>query len=96
MQVDGKSLFDGAEQVLVPFDLEIGMKSALHEDAGAAEVEGLLDLLKDHFLRQNVAFCVSHGPVEGAKAAILGAEVGVVDIAIDDVGDDSLGVPALA
>src|SRR4029077_17314185 len=31
-----------------------------------------------------------HGTVEGAEAAVFGAEVGVVDIAIDDVADDSV------
>ncbi len=34
------------------------------------------------------------GAVEGAEGAVLGAEVGVVDVAIDDVGDDALGVEA--
>src|SRR5579863_3237403 len=37
-----------------------------------------------------VAFGVTHGPVESAEAAVFGAEVGVVDIAIDDVADDSV------
>ena len=35
-------------------------------------------------------------PVEGAEGAVLGAEVGVVDVAIDDVGDDALGVQPAA
>jgi quercetin dioxygenase-like cupin family protein len=36
---------------------------------------------------------MAHGPVERAEGAILRAEVRVVDIAVDDVGDDALGVP---
>ena len=65
------------------------MQTALHQDAGAAQVDGLLDLLEDHFLRKNVAFGVAHRAVERAEAAILGAEVRVVDIAVDDVADDA-------
>ena len=32
--------------------------------------------------------------VEGAEGAVLGAEIGVVDVAIDDVGDYAFGVQA--
>ena len=96
VQMDGEALLDAAEEVFVPFDLEIGVQAALHEHAGAAQVEGLLDLVEDGLLRQHVAFGVAHGAVEGAEAAILGAEVGVVDVAVDDVGDDALGMPLAA
>ena len=34
--------------------------------------------------------------VKGAEVAILGAEIGVVDVAIDDVGDHALGMQAAA
>ena len=84
------------KQILVPFDLQIGMQAALHENAGAAQVDGLLDLVEDDFLGQDVAFGVAHGPVEGAEAAVFGAEVGVVDVAVDDVGDDALGMQLAA
>ena len=33
---------------------------------------------------------------EGAEGAVLGADVGVVDIAVDDVADDSVGMEAAA
>ena len=78
--------FDGAEQVLVPLDLEVRVQAALEQDAGAAEVDGLLNFVEDHFAREDVAFLVAHRTVERAEAAVLGAEVGVVDVAIDDVG----------
>jgi hypothetical protein len=96
VQVDGVALLDAAEQVFIPLDLEIGMQPALHQHARAAQVERLLDFREDGFLRQNVAFGVAHGPVEGAEAAIFRAEVGVVDVAVDDVGDHVLGMPAAA
>ena len=63
------------------------MQAALHQDAGAAQVDGFLNLVEDDFLGQDVAFGVAHGTVEGAEAAILGAEIGVVDVAVDDVAD---------
>ena len=96
VQVDREALLDAAEEVFVPLDLEVGVQAALHEDAGAAQIEGLLDLVEDDFLGEHVAFGVAHGAVEGAEGAVLGAEVGVVDIAVDDVGDDALGVPLAA
>src|ERR1017187_199254 len=96
VQVDTEALLDAAEQVFVPLDLEVGMQPALHENAGAAEVDGLLNLLVDSLVGEDVAFGVAHGPVESAEAAELGTEIGVVDVAIDDVGNDSLGVPLAA
>src|ERR1019366_7168048 len=50
----------------------------------------------DRFLGQDVAFRRAGGAIEGAKAAVLRAEVGVVDIAIDDVADHTFGVPLAA
>jgi hypothetical protein len=80
------------------------MESALHQHSGAAEFERLGDLLVDLFEIEDVAFLGSRvlyaslgqRPVKGAEGAVLGAEVGVVDIAIDDVGDYALGVEASA
>ena len=90
------AVLDGPQQVLIPFDLQLGVQAALHQNAGAAQIDGLLDLVEDHFLRMDVAFGVAHGPVEGAEAAIFGAEVGVVDVAVDDVADDAVRVQLAA
>ena len=60
---------------------------------------GLGDLLVDLFEVEDVAFAGPgsfEGAVEGAEGAVLRAEVGVVDVAIDDVGDHALGVQAAA
>ncbi len=96
VQVDAKALLDAAEQIFVPLDPEVGMQPALHENAGAAEIDGLLNFLVNGLVGQDVAFGVAHGPVESAEAAELGTEIGVVDVAIDDVGDDPFGVPLAA
>src|SRR5678815_3803327 len=72
------------------------MQSALHQDAGTAQVDGFLDLAEDRFLRQEVAFGMPQGTVEGAEATIFSAEIGVVDVAVDDVADYALGVQLAA
>ena len=92
----GEAALDGAEQLLVPLDLQAGVQAALHQHARAAEIDRLLNLLEDHVDAVDVAFLVAHGPVEGAEAAVFGAEVGVVDIAVDDVADDALGMELAA
>src|SRR5258708_29490923 len=85
-----ETALDRAQQVFVPLDLEVGMQAALHQDAGAAEVERLLDLREDYFVGMKVPFGAAHGPIERAEAAILGAEIRLVDVAVDDVADDAL------
>ena len=55
VQVDRVARLDRAEEILVVVDPEVGMVAALHQHAGAAERERLLDLLADHRLRQQVA-----------------------------------------
>src|ERR1035438_5794073 len=47
-------------------------------------------------LSADVAFGVAHGPVEGTETAIFRAEIGVINVAIDDVRDHALGMEPLA
>ncbi len=96
MVPDIEALLDAAQQVFVPLDFQVGVQAALHEDAGAAEAEGLADFFEDDFLRVHVAFVVAERAVKGAEAAIFGADVGVVDIAIDDVADHAFGMQLAA
>ena len=42
-----EALLDAGEEALEPVDLQIGVEAALHEDAGAAHLVGLGDLLVD-------------------------------------------------
>ena len=60
-QMNRKRCLMRAKQIFVPLDLQIGMQAALHQNAGAAQVDGLLDLVEDDFLRQDVAFGVPMG-----------------------------------
>lgn len=87
-----KFIFNGTAEGLVPFDFEFGMEAALHQYAGTAEVDGFLNFFEDRFVREDVTFRGIHRTVEVAEGAIFCTEVGVVDIAIDDVADDAVWV----
>src|SRR5260370_347669 len=84
---DGVSRLNRAQQVFVPFDLEFWVQTALHQDSRAAQIKRLLNLLEDHFAGVQVTFGVPHWTIKRAKAAIFGAEIGVINIAIDNVTD---------
>src|SRR2546427_10422227 len=62
---------------------QIGMQLPLHENAWSAEGYGLFDFLQDGVEREDVAFFRAERAVESAERAVLGAEIRVVDIAID-------------
>src|ERR1700750_195887 len=88
MEVDLVAALDRAEQILVVVDREVGMVTALHQEAGAAERERLLDLLEDHRLRQEVTLARVAGPaVERTELAVRVTDVRVVQVAVDDEGD---------
>src|SRR5215218_3030544 len=95
MQVDLVARLDGAKEILVVVDAEIGMVPALHEQARAAERDRLLDLLEDDRLRQQVALArVARAAVERAEVAVRVADVRVVEVAVDDERDPAgVGLP---
>src|SRR5262245_12913130 len=68
------------------------METALHQDARSSQVQCLLDFVEDSRVRKNVTLRMAHRPVERAEAAILRAEIRVVDIAIDDITDHAFGM----
>ena len=83
---------DVAQQFFVPLDLEIGMQAALHQNLIAAQIDGFLDFFQQHVAIEHVAFFVLRLAVEGAEIADGGADVRVVDVAIDVVGAIRLGM----
>jgi len=94
-----KSFPDAAEHLLVPVDFEVGMQPSLHQHAGAAEFDGFTNLVVDGVEIEDVAFLCSRAlqrTIKRAEGAVLGAEVGVVDVAVDDVGDHAFRVQATA
>ena len=69
------------------------MDAALHAHLGCTAFMGLLDPACHFFQRKIVRCATQRGMAptfgEGAKTAFIGAEVGVIDVAIDDVPDRS-------
>ncbi len=87
-----KALLDAAQHFLVPVDLKIGMQATLHQHAGAAQFNGFPNLVVDGVELENVSLFgggTLQGPIEGAEGAILGAEIGVINVAVDDVGSNA-------
>ncbi len=60
------------------------------------KVDGLLDLLVDFPLGEDIGVGGARLAVEGAEPAARDADVGVVDVAVDDVGGPVAGDEALA
>src|ERR1700733_9681796 len=88
-----EALFDAPEKTFKPFDLQVGVQAALHQDAGSAHFHCFGYLLINGLEVENVTFAgqlALKRPVKGAKAAIFGTEVCVIDIAVDNVGDYAL------
>ena len=87
-----EALFDAAQQALKPIDLQVGMQAALHQHAGAAKFNRLANLFVDGVEVEDVSLgrqLALQRPIEGAERAVLGAEVGVINVAVDDVGDNA-------
>ena len=100
VQVDlRKALLHAAQQRFVPLDLQIGMQAALQQHAGAAQLDRLAHLVVNGVEVEDVSLLrqlALERAIEGAEGAVLGAEVGVVDVAVDDVGDHAVGMQAAA
>src|SRR5258706_7818412 len=85
-----KALFDAAQHLLVPVDLEVGMEAALHQDSGTAKLDGLADLFVDGVEIEDIAVLrggAFQRAIEGAEGAGFGAEVGGVEVAVDVIGE---------
>ena len=86
----GKTPLDATQHLLVPINLQVGMQSALHQHAGAAQFDGFTNLVVDGLEIENVSFFSTlpfEWPIESAEGAILSAEIRVINIAVDDVRD---------
>ena len=88
------SLLDRAEQILVPGQRQIGIVAALQQQLNAADRDRFVDLPEHLVEAEDVALRRSDRPVERTEVALRHADVRVVDVAIDDVGDDPLGMLA--
>src|SRR5580765_4042743 len=90
----GEFGFQMREEVEIPLLVQLWVMAALHENLGAAKGDGFLDFLIDFVEGDYVGVVVFLNAVEGAEFAIDVADVGVVDVAVNDVSDD-LVAPAV-
>ena len=85
VNVDRMMRLDVAHQLEVPVERDVRVVAALQQDLRAADRLALVDLGADLFKRQHIPFVVLRPPIEGAEGTVGHADVGVVDVAIDDV-----------
>jgi hypothetical protein len=85
-----------AQQVFIPIDAEIRMQPALHQDARAAQRDCLVDFLANLFDRAYISVGRARAAIKRAEGANYVADIRVVDVAIDDVGNNIVRMPALA
>ena len=72
------------------------MDSALEKNAGATTGDSLRDLGRDLFEWQNVGLGVLDGAVERTETAAVDTHVRVIDVSVDNVGGDIIGILATA
>jgi len=80
-------LLDVSHEVQIPLERDVGIVPALKQDLNSTNGLALVHLRPDLLEAQHVAFVVLGPPVERAELAVGDADVGVIDIAVDDVGD---------
>ena len=96
MELKGRVfLMQRSQQVLIPFDTEVGMQSTLHQNAGAAERNRFINLCADFFERADVGVRRTRPAVESTESANYVADVRVVNIAVDYVSDDVVRMSSL-
>src|SRR5438105_9437410 len=84
----GKLVFDMRKEVKIPLQSQLGMMPALHENLRAALPDCFLNFFVDLLMRDYVGVIVAFHAVKRAKLAIDIADVRVVDVSINDIGDD--------
>ncbi len=84
-----EALVNRAQQIFVKLDPQVRMQAALQQNAGAAQLDHLLDLFVDRFEREDVAVLRAQRAVERAERAIFRAEIRVIDVAVDLIGGDA-------
>ncbi len=94
-----EALLDAAQHLLMPVNFQVGMQAALHQHSGSAQFDSLTNLFVNGFEIEDVSL-FGLGPfqrtIEGAESAVFGAVVGVINVAINDVGGHAFGMKLAA
>ena len=83
----GEARLDGDQHVPVGEGAHLGVDAALHAHFGRAAGDCLLDLAEHDVDAVGVGVVLPALALEGAELAVHEADVGEVDVAVDDVGD---------
>ena len=68
------------------------MESALHEDTCATQFLGFEDFILDRLVIEDVGLGMFEIAVESTELASCDTDIGIINIAIDDIGDNGFGV----
>src|SRR5439155_2125374 len=75
------------------------MQAALHKHASAAELDGLANLFVNRVEVEDVSLFrlrPLQWAIKRTERAVLGAEICVINVAVDDVGDHAFGMKLTA
>ena len=89
----GELFSDMAKQIQIVIDPQFWVMPALHQDLYDPDTGQFFDLLVDLLLRQDVKIGIFLRAIESAKLAINIANVRVVNVALNDIGDDLVPSP---
>ena len=78
--------FDIFKQIFKIIDFEIVIMPTLKQNLLSAKFQGFFDFFCNGFKRQDVCIFVRLFSVKSTKGTVGDADVGVVDIAINDIG----------
>src|SRR5437870_11851640 len=76
------------QKIFVPLDAEIRMQPTLHQNAGASERDRLVNLRANLIYRAHVGVGRARPAIECAERADDVTYIRIVNVSIDDVGDD--------
>src|SRR5688500_17406670 len=80
---------DRPEQIFVPLDRQIRVVTTLQQQLVSTERNRLVDLVENFLETEHVTVAMADLAVERAEVAARHADVRVIDVAVDDVGDDA-------
>jgi hypothetical protein len=66
--------------------------ATLKQELSAAKRDGLVNLPEDLFESEDIPFRRSDRSIKSAEVTSRNTDVCVIDVAIDDVGDDAVGM----
>ena len=84
------------QQIDIPVERQFRMMAALHQNLNSAYGREFVEFLIDLLERKNVMILVFFGSIKRTEFAVNIADVRVINVAIDDIGDDFPSVAAVA